>query len=71
MHLLWKGGTFERIFYLLSAFLSILLALGNSDVSAEVKIICGIFFAVHGIFCILLFKSKSVKMYLETREYEE
>lgn len=71
VHLLWKGGTFERIFYLLSALLSILFILCNSDVPAEVKIMCGIFFVVRGIFCLLLFKCKSVETYLRTREYEE
>lgn len=71
IHLLGKGGTFERYFYLLSAVLSILFAVANSSVPAEVKLLCGVFFAVRGIFCLLLFKCRSVQVYLQTREYEE
>ena len=71
VHLLRKGGRFERIFYLLSAVLSILLVVSNSGVPAEVKLLCGAFFAVRGIFCLLLFKCRSVQVYLETREWEE
>ena len=71
VHLLWKGGTFERVLYLLSAILNLLFVLSNADVPAEGKIVCGIFFAVRGIFCLLLFKSKSIEVYLHEREYEE
>jgi len=71
VHLLWKGGTFERFFYLLSAVLSLLFAAANSTVPAEVKLMCAAFFAVRGIFCLLLFKCRSVDVYLKTREWEE
>ncbi len=71
VHLLWKGGTFERYFYLLSAVLSILFAVANPAVPMEAKLLCGIFFAVRGIFCLLLFRCRSIEVYLKTREYEE